>query len=60
MIARMTRGNREGTERARRALAAVLAEVLKAGFYGRASVRLTVVEGTIQEARRKTLRVERS
>jgi len=54
-----TRANREGMERARRALAEILAAVLKPAFYGRASVRFTVVDGTIIQVRRKVVRIER-
>ena len=57
---RDTRGNVAGKLRARKALEAVLHEVLTPGFYGRASVRLTVVDGTIGEVRRQVVRIERS
>jgi len=60
MIARTgTRCNRDGVDRVRAALAAILVDVLKPGFYGRASVRLTVTDGTISEVRRKVVRIER-
>ena len=41
------------------ALAEVLAEVLRHGFFGTASVELSVQDGTIQHVRRRMERIER-
>ena len=40
-------------------LGEVLAEVLRKGFYGGASIELVVVDGTIQSVGRQVKRVER-
>lgn len=41
------------------ALAEILAEVLRRGFFGVAAVELSVQDGTIQHIRRRTERIER-
>jgi hypothetical protein len=41
------------------ALAEVLAEALRRGFFGIAAVELTVQDGTIQNIRRRVERIER-
>jgi hypothetical protein len=41
------------------ALANVLAEVLRRGFFGTASVELSVQDGTIQHIRRRLERIEK-
>jgi len=41
------------------ALAELLANTLKRGFYGTASVELSVQDGTIQHIRRKVEQIER-
>jgi hypothetical protein len=54
-----TSGNRSRMARIERALAELLAEALRRGFYGRASLEVTVQDGTIQHIRRLVERLER-
>jgi len=54
-----TTGNQDKIDQLRKALTALLAEVLQRGFYGTAAVEVSIVDGTIQRIYRKTERVER-
>jgi hypothetical protein len=54
-----TPGNAKKLAQVQTALAEVLAEALRRGFFGTAAVELTVQDGTIQNIRRKVERVEK-
>ncbi len=54
-----TTGNARKVAQLETALAEILAEALKRGFFGTASVELSVQDGTIQHIRRRVERVER-
>ena len=54
-----TAANDNKTQQAQRALQAILADVLQKGFYGTAGIELAVQDGTIQNIRRRTERIER-
>lgn len=54
-----TPGNATKVVQLESALAAMLAEVLRRGFFGTASVELSVQDGTIQHIRRRVERLEK-
>ncbi len=54
-----TPGNVKKVAQLEAALAELLAETLKRGFHGTASVELSVQDGTIQHIRRRMERIER-
>lgn len=54
-----TPGNVKKVAQLESALAELLAEALKRGFFGTASVELSVQDGTIQHIRRRVERIER-
>jgi len=54
-----TPANREKMAQLRSALAEILAETLRRGFYGTVGVELSVQDGTIQHVRRRVERIER-
>jgi len=56
---RQSPGNAKKLAQFQTALAQVLAEALKRGFFGTASIELSVQDGTIQHIRRRIERVER-
>jgi len=56
---RQSPGNAKKLAQLQTALAQLLAEALKRGFFGTASIELSVQDGTIQHIRRRIERVER-
>jgi len=56
---RQSPGNTKKLAQLQTALAQVLAEALKRGFFGTAAIELSVQDGTIQHVRRRIERVER-
>ncbi len=54
-----TPGNVKKVAQLEAAMAELLAETLKRGFHGTASVELSVQDGTIQHIRRRMERIER-
>jgi len=54
-----THGNAKKVVQLESALAEILAEALRRGFFGTAAVELSVQDGTIQHIRRKVERIEK-
>ncbi len=54
-----THGNRNSLDRVETALADMLAETLRRGFYGKAALELAIQDGTIQHIRRVVDRLEK-
>jgi hypothetical protein len=54
-----TAGNAKKTAQVQAALAELLAEALRRGFFGTAAVELSIQDGTIQHIRRKVDRIEK-
>jgi hypothetical protein len=54
-----TAGNVQKLAQLERALAEMLAEVLRRGFFGNAEIQVSIQDGTIQNIRRKVERVEK-
>lgn len=54
-----TPGNKRKVAQLEQAMAIVLAEVLRRGFYGNASLELSVQDGTIQSIRRRVEQLEK-
>jgi len=54
-----TPGNVRKVAQLEAALAEMLAEALKRGFFGTAAVELSIQDGTIQHIRRKVERIEK-
>lgn len=52
-------GNVKKVAQLQSALAQILAEALKRGFFGTAAVELSVQDGTIQHIRRRVERIEK-
>jgi len=52
-------GNVKKVAQLESALAQVLAETLKRGFFGTAAIELSVQDGTIQHVRRRVERIEK-
>ena len=52
-------GNVKQVAQLQSALAQILAEALKRGFFGTAAVELSVQDGTIQNIRRRVERIEK-
>ncbi len=59
MRAAITQHNAKQVARLQEALAELLAEALRRGFFGTAAVELSVQDGTIQHIRRTVERVEK-
>jgi hypothetical protein len=55
----LTSGNRLKIDRVESALAELLAETLRRGFYGKAMLELSIQDGTIQHLRRAVERIEK-
>jgi hypothetical protein len=56
---RQSPGNAKRLAQLQTALAHILAETLKHGFFGTASIEISVQDGSIQHIRRRVERVER-
>jgi hypothetical protein len=56
---RQSPGNAKKLAQLQTTLAQVLVEALKRGFFGTASIEISVQDGTIQHIRRRVERVER-
>jgi hypothetical protein len=54
-----TAGNVQKLTQLEKALAELLAEVLRRGFFGTAEIQVSIQDGTIQNIRRKVERVEK-
>ncbi|MBN2476910.1 MAG: hypothetical protein JXB62_20045 [Pirellulales bacterium] len=54
-----TSGNAKKVAQLESALANILAETLRRGFFGTASIELSVQDGTIQHIRRRVERIEK-
>jgi hypothetical protein len=54
-----TAGNVQKVSQLEKALAEMLAEVLRRGFFGNAEIQVSIQDGTIQHIRRKVERVEK-
>jgi hypothetical protein len=54
-----TRGNRIKIGQVETALAELLAETLRRGFYGKVALELVLQDGTIQHIRRTVERIEK-
>jgi hypothetical protein len=54
-----TQGNRVKLSQVETALAELLAETLRRGFYGKALLELAIQDGTIQHLRRAVEKIER-
>ncbi|MBN2579249.1 MAG: hypothetical protein JXB10_09680 [Pirellulales bacterium] len=54
-----TAGNVQKLAQLEKALAELLAEVLRRGFFGTAEIQVSIQDGTIQHIRRKVERVEK-
>ena len=52
-------GNAKKVAQLESALAQILAETLKRGFFGTAAIELSVQDGTIQHVRRRVERIEK-
>jgi len=52
-------GNAKKVAQLEAALAEILAEALRRGFFGTAAVELSIQDGTIQHIRRKVERIEK-
>ncbi|MFZ5831594.1 MAG: hypothetical protein ACOY3P_16030 [Planctomycetota bacterium] len=59
MTTTTTPANAKKLDQLRAAMAEMLAEALKRGFFGTASVELSVQDGTIQHIRRRLDRIEK-
>lgn len=58
-VASATAGNRQKVSQLETAVAEVLAETLRRGFFGRAMIEVAIQDGTIQVIKRTIERVQR-